>query len=144
MHARARVRVCVCVCVCYVTSVRSNSLWSCVARQAPLSLGFSRQEHWSGLPCCSAACAPLSTWLISVALRPKTHFGRGRSLHWFSMASGVRDLGTWTLEMPLKLCGSEYHPCFSNGGKQCSPPLWGCIRSQRARAYGAPRAGAGR
>ena len=22
-----------------------------VARQAPLSLGFSRQEHWSGLPC---------------------------------------------------------------------------------------------
>ena len=22
-----------------------------VARQAPLSMGFSRQEHWSGLPC---------------------------------------------------------------------------------------------
>ena len=22
-----------------------------VARQAPLSVGFSRQEHWSGLPC---------------------------------------------------------------------------------------------
>ena len=22
-----------------------------VARQAPLSLGFPRQEHWSGLPC---------------------------------------------------------------------------------------------
>ena len=22
----------------------------CVARQAPLSMGFSRQEHWSGLP----------------------------------------------------------------------------------------------
>ena len=22
-----------------------------VAHQAPLSLGFSRQEHWSGLPC---------------------------------------------------------------------------------------------
>ena len=22
-----------------------------VARQAPLSIGFSRQEHWSGLPC---------------------------------------------------------------------------------------------
>ena len=21
------------------------------ARQAPLSMGFSRQEHWSGLPC---------------------------------------------------------------------------------------------
>ena len=22
-----------------------------VARKAPLSMGFSRQEHWSGLPC---------------------------------------------------------------------------------------------
>ena len=26
------------------------TLWT-VAHQAPLSLGFSRQEHWSGLPC---------------------------------------------------------------------------------------------
>ena len=26
------------------------TLWS-VAHQAPLSMGFSRQEHWSGLPC---------------------------------------------------------------------------------------------
>ena len=26
------------------------TLWP-VARQAPLSMGFSRQEHWSGLPC---------------------------------------------------------------------------------------------
>ena len=25
------------------------TLWT-VARQAPLSMGFSRQEHWSGLP----------------------------------------------------------------------------------------------
>ena len=25
------------------------TLWS-IARQAPLSMGFSRQEHWSGLP----------------------------------------------------------------------------------------------
>ena len=26
------------------------TLWT-VARQAPLSMGFSRQEWWSGLPC---------------------------------------------------------------------------------------------
>ena len=26
------------------------TLWT-VAHQAPLSIGFSRQEHWSGLPC---------------------------------------------------------------------------------------------
>ena len=26
------------------------TLWT-IARQAPLSTGFSRQEYWSGLPC---------------------------------------------------------------------------------------------
>ena len=48
--------VCVCVCVCvYVLSHFSHvwlfvTLWIIVL-QAPLSLGFSRQEYWSGLPC---------------------------------------------------------------------------------------------
>ena len=28
----------------------SGALWT-VARQAPLSIGFSRQEYWSVLPC---------------------------------------------------------------------------------------------
>ena len=42
--------VCVCVCVC---TAGSDSLWPpwTVAHQAPLSMGFSRQEYWSGLPC---------------------------------------------------------------------------------------------
>ena len=31
-------------CLTFVT------LWT-VAHQAPLSMGFSRQEYWSGLPC---------------------------------------------------------------------------------------------
>ena len=48
--------VCVCVCVC--VCVRAQSLshvwlfetpWT-VANQAPLSMEFSRQEHWSRLP----------------------------------------------------------------------------------------------
>ena len=33
------------------------TLWT-VARQAPLSLGFSRQEYWSGLPFPSAGGLP--------------------------------------------------------------------------------------
>ena len=39
-----------CVCV-FSRSVVSNSVipWT-VGRQAPLSMGFSRQEYWSGLP----------------------------------------------------------------------------------------------
>ena len=51
--------VCVCVCVylCICMCVQSLSfVWLCVtlctvAHRAPLSMGFSRQEHWNGLPC---------------------------------------------------------------------------------------------
>ena len=46
--------VCVCVCVCARTRVcsamsESAAPWT-VACQAPLSMEFSRQEHWSELP----------------------------------------------------------------------------------------------
>ena len=49
---------CVCVCVCARVHPLSRfsrvrlfaTLWT-AARQAPLSMGFSRQECWSGLPC---------------------------------------------------------------------------------------------
>ena len=41
-------------CCCLVASVMSDrlcvTLWT-VACQAPLSMGFSRQEYWSGVPC---------------------------------------------------------------------------------------------
>ena len=41
-----------CVRACSVTQLCPTRAtpWT-VARQAPLSTGFSRQEHWSGLPC---------------------------------------------------------------------------------------------
>ena len=42
----------VCVCVLsHFSCVRLfATLWT-LARRAPLSMGFSRQEYWSGLPC---------------------------------------------------------------------------------------------
>ena len=40
----------VCVLSCFSCVALFASLWT-VARQAPLSTGFSRQEHWRGLPC---------------------------------------------------------------------------------------------
>ena len=47
-----------CACCCMPVCVLSRfspvrlfaTLWT-AARQAPLSMGFSRQEHWSGLSC---------------------------------------------------------------------------------------------
>ena len=39
------------VCVKSLSRVRLfETLWT-IARQAPLSMGFSRQENWSGFPC---------------------------------------------------------------------------------------------
>ena len=43
-------RGCVCVLSCSSHVQLFVTLWT-VAHQAPLSMGFSRQEHWSGLPC---------------------------------------------------------------------------------------------
>ena len=39
-----------CVCVLVIDRVRLSATPWTAARQAPLSMGFSRQEHWSGLP----------------------------------------------------------------------------------------------
>ena len=38
------------VCVCVLCHVRLFTPPWTVAHQAPLSMGFPRQEHWSGLP----------------------------------------------------------------------------------------------
>ena len=37
------------MCVCAQSYPTLGTLWT-IARQAPLSMGFSRQEYWSGLP----------------------------------------------------------------------------------------------
>ena len=49
------------ICACMISHfsrVRlSVTLWT-VAHQAPLSMGFSRQEYWSGLPCLPPGSLP--------------------------------------------------------------------------------------
>ena len=42
--------VCVCVCMCSVMSDSFKTHRLTVAHQAPLSIGFTRQEYWSELP----------------------------------------------------------------------------------------------
>ena len=42
--------VCVCVRSCFSHVQLFVTLWI-IARQAPLSMGFSRQQYWSGFPC---------------------------------------------------------------------------------------------
>ena len=50
---------CVCVCVCELLSrVRLFATQWTAAHQAPPSMGFSKQEHWSGLSFPSPADLP--------------------------------------------------------------------------------------
>ena len=51
--------VCVCLCVCELLSCIQlyATLWV-VSRQASLSMGFFRQEYWSGLPFPSSGALP--------------------------------------------------------------------------------------
>ena len=42
---------CACMCVQLISCVWLFEIPWTVAHQAPLSMGFSRQEYWSGLPC---------------------------------------------------------------------------------------------
>ena len=49
-EARVCVFVCVCVCVCVFGCVQLFATSWTAARQAPMSMEFSRQEHWSRLP----------------------------------------------------------------------------------------------
>ena len=55
--------VCVCVCVCVLSQFSRVQLFvtpRTVAHQAPLSMGFSRREHWGGQPCPSPGDLPNS------------------------------------------------------------------------------------
>ena len=45
-----RIGVHACMQNCFSRGLLFATLWT-VAHQAPLSMGFSRQEYWSGLPC---------------------------------------------------------------------------------------------
>ena len=56
------------VCCCLVANLCPalfETLWT-VTRQAPLSLGFPRQEHWSGLP------FPLPGHLPDLGIEPRS------------------------------------------------------------------------
>ena len=85
------------LCVgCKVASILSDSLrsYGAVTLQAPLSMGFCRQECWSGLSCPSPGTLPEPASLPSLAL-----------------ADGFLTTGaTWEA---LKLSNRLKKPCFN-------------------------------
>ena len=65
----------VCVPSCFSHVRHCETPWT-IAHQVPLSVGFSRQEYWSGLPCPSPGDLPhpgiesMSHSLLHLALMP--------------------------------------------------------------------------
>ena len=59
-----------------------------VAHQAPLSMGFSRQEYWSGLPCLSPGDLP-DPGIESVSLMSPVWAGRFFTTGTIGKALGV-------------------------------------------------------
>ena len=48
--------VCVCVCVCAFSHFQFFAIPWTVAHYTPLSMEFSRQKYWSGLPVTAIYC----------------------------------------------------------------------------------------
>ena len=82
------------------------------AHQAPPSLGFSRQEHWSGLPFPSPMHESENwKWSRSVMSDPQRPHGLQPS----------RLLHSW--DFPGRSTGAGYH-CLLHLGSRCSLFLW--------------------
>ena len=86
-------------CVCMLSGVQLSLAPRTVARQAPLSMGFSRQEYWSGWPLPPPRDVPDPIGPTSLAMagrflppappgKPKRKHVRSRSEKEESLASG--------------------------------------------------------
>ena len=92
-------RPCLCVC-CYFCHIRLYvTLWT-VAHEAPLSMGFSWQEYWSGLP------YPPPGDCSGLGIKPASFMSLASS-GWFFTTST-----TW--EAPCKFIGFKYCMVFCN------------------------------
>ena len=80
MHIHVYVCIYGCVLSCFSCVRLFLTLWT-IAHQAPLSMGFSRQEYWSGLPCRPSGDLPdpgnEPMSLMSPALRVVSYIASG-------------------------------------------------------------------
>ena len=141
--------------VCILTSVMSDSviLWT-VARQARLSMGFSRQEYWSGLPFPSPGDFPnpgmelclLSLLHWQVGSLPLVPPGKPQSiLSSVQFSRSVMSNSLWPhgLQHARPPCPSPTSRVYSNScplSWWCHPTISSCLPfSSRLQSFPAPR-----
>ena len=128
--ALVRFYLCVCVCVCVRCLVVPDSAtpWT-VARQASLSMGFSRQEYWSGLPFPSPGDLPnQGIESRSPALQADSLLSESGSWWWTGRPGVLQFMGSqsrtrlsdWTeLNWAIYLCIKRVHNHFLTLYKLC-------------------------
>ena len=99
------------VCCCFSCLVVSDSLWphGTVARQALLSMGFPRQEYWSGLPFPSPGAAPTQGSNLCLLLGRKTLY------HW-AITSNIKEIKGNLFSLSLQTLPSPLSTCLLRGG----------------------------
>ena len=107
------IQLSVCVLSCFSRVWLFVTLWT-LAHQAPLSVGFSRQEYWDGLPCPSPGHLPdpgLKPHLLSI-------------LHWQTVSWPVvsyqkRIRILWSVGMLLSAYITKIYPVLCTFNKWC-------------------------
>ena len=91
------------MCVCMLSGFSCVwffvNLWA-VASQTPLSMGFSRQEYWSGLPCSPSGDLP------DPGIEPSSLMSPALAGRFFTTSA------TW--EAPYDMCSPFNHPNHRN------------------------------
>ena len=93
------------ISVCMFSHLRLFATPWTLACQAPLSMGFSQPEYWSGLP------FPLPGFIPDPGIEPKSPALAGRFFsmsHWENPSEGLDNLPKTTYLMFL--CCSYHHP----------------------------------
>ena len=117
------------------------TLWT-VAHQAPLSMGFSRQEYWSGLPCPPPGVVPDpgigSMSPVSPALQadslPLSHWGSPMYMHKYRYIGSIIK-GWWKLcwdkNLAVADCIFQRWLETLSSYPTCSSAMWPCKPSTR-------------
>ena len=98
----------------------SVTLWT-AAYQAPLSMGFSRQEYWSGVPLPSSKCetpdwSDLRAWILNLTRMTLWALQfLENTAHWTNLREWDRDLGQSLLVAEKPLRKSQIVPAAPNG-----------------------------
>ena len=123
--------MCVCVCVRSVTSVMFDSLWP-----HGLSMGFCRQEYWSGLPC------PPTEDLLDPGIDPLSLMASALAGGFFTTRATWKARGVVVLLFKLFYCltpGSTHMwevipTSFCPLSAQGSPSYLACVLEHQVRA----------